>query len=375
MGLFDFFDEQPSLASRVQMLTRMLYDPSVEIRERIIAYEDLSKIDPVNFPPTSRVALVHSVTKGKIAQSAKAIGTIKEQQTRVQLKENRKQTLEDILYDPEENLTARTQAYQELAKGSPEDYPEKDLVGTRKSITTGDIASTSIALHPEYISPQEQRKLDEKKAKEQKTLAKEQEKKLSDQLKEVGNQLSTLKKVRENIDTSAVGLQTGLLDLAEKRLDLETKSGSLDKASPTYKQDSEYLNRHLEILGQREEIFNQRREMANQRVEEIKTAESYAGAKQRYLKGEPEPDIYDDYAVYTWNKDGTLSSIKTEKRLSIDQENAREAGEFAYVPVKQFSEQNIFDAETGSLTSFPTSESQGFMGIAGHETVFGDEEE
>lgn len=372
----DFFDiQQKGLGSKIRMLTMVLYDSGMTLADRAKAYEELSTIDPTSFPKTSRVALVYSLTRGKLAKSARGIADVKQTKAVEQLqratKAGYRQSLEDVLYAPDENPIAREQAYGELSNIYPDEFPVKDSVSIKKSIFAGDIAITSKVLHPEYLTPQEQKKLDIQKVKEKKILTKEQEKKLADKLKTVKDQLSTLKNVREKIGAADTSLQSGLLDLAEKRIELETKSEGLDRKSPTYRQENAYLTRHLDILTQREELSTQRRVVAKQRLTEIEAARAYAEARQRYLLGEPEPDINDEYTIYTWNKDGSLAGITTEKRPSVDQNRAREAGEFPYVAPKRFSEQKIFDKETGALTTLPTT-GEGFIGIAGHESLFGE---
>lgn len=372
MGLLDDYRNFPEavragvpsqaqlLGPQIRMLMLVLYDSSMNLADRARAYEGLSKIDPVSFPETSRVNLIYSLTKGKLAKSAVVLAETKQTQIIEQIqrdtKAEDKRSLEDVLYAPDENPAVREQAYQELSKIFPEEFPVKDSVSIKKSIFAGDIATTSKALHPDYISPQEQKKLDIQKVKEEKILAKEQKQELTSKLKEFTDQLTTLKGVQEKLDGVDSALQKSELDLAEKRIGLEEKVGRLNSNSPTYRQDNEYLSKHLTLLGQREQIFNHQRQQIAQRLPEIEAASGYIEAQKRYIKNEPEPDITDDYAVYTWNKDGTLASIKTEQRPSIDQQKAREAGEFPYVGRKKFSEQRIFDKETGSLTTLPIAE-------------------
>lgn len=356
MAVLDYFQEQNS-GPQIRAWLMILYDSGMRLADRVKAYEGLSTIDPVNYPKTPRVTLIYSLTKGKLAKSAETIAITKQARATTQLQQETnvryRQDLEDVLYAPEEDPGVREQAYNELSGIFPKEFPVKDSVSIKKSIFAGDIATTSRVLHPEYVSPQEQKKLDIQKAKEEKILAKEQGKKLTDKLKTIQDQLSTFKNIQEKMGITDTSLQSSALDLAEKRIDLETKLNNLDRNSPTYRQDTEYLDKHLTVLTQREDISNQRREAIGRRLPEIAAAQSHAEAQGRYLRGEPEPDIDDDYTVYTWNKDGTLSGITAEKRPSIDQKKAREAGEFPYVSRKQFSEQRIFNKETGALTTLP----------------------
>lgn len=380
MGLFDFLNpeaaaiRQQGQRAQLRSWLMILYDPSMRLTDRVTAYESISKIEPVNYPETPRITLIYSLTKGKLAKASREMAVTKRTRVQEQLQQDTKagyrQALEGVLYDPSEDLIVREQAYRELSKTYSDEFPILGSVSLRKSISVGDIAVTSRVLHPRYISPQEQKKLDIQKAKEEKVLAKEQEKKLAGRLKGIQSQLSVLKTIQEKIGATDTALQSGLLDLAEKRIELETKirDVSRKKITPEYsrevkQRDTEYLDRHLAILTQREEIFNSRREMAAKRLPEIAAARSYAEAQGRYLRGEPEPDINDDYTIYTWNEDGTLAGITTEGRPSIDQKKAREAGEFAHVGQTTYSQQRIFNKETGALTTLPPVRGEGGGGV------------
>ncbi len=155
---------------RIRVLTKILYDPGMLIADRVNAYEQLSKIDPKNFKPTSRVALIHSVTRGTIARSIKGIADIKKAQEVIApvMTPEYKTNVEDILFDPKEPIKARIQAYRELSNFAPKDYPKLNQVALTKSLIGGEIQEIAANLHSEYISPKDLLKQEEKKIKEEK---------------------------------------------------------------------------------------------------------------------------------------------------------------------------------------------------------------
>jgi hypothetical protein len=350
--------------SRIRALIKILFDSGMLIKDRAKAYQTLSSIDPNNFPKMSTVTLVHSITKGKIAQSAQGISKIKKaQRQKPTMTAEYKSGLESVLFDPAESLAARQQAYWELSSTLPEEYPKMDSLKVKRSIVSGDIAVVSKETHPEYISPAEQKVLDKEKAKEEKELAKERDKKLKEELSAVQSQLSTLGKAQSSYNNLNSNLKSGLLDLEERRIELDAKMRSLDENSPTYQADTEYLQKHLDVLDARRTDITEKQNELSSALTGLKSATSYAEARQRHLTGTPEPDIKDKYTVQTWNKDGTLRSIITESRPSLKQQQAREAGEFAYVAPEEYREHRIIDPDTGKLTVLPAKNLTGIRAL------------